>query len=56
MISQSMSLAMATKINMKKSITLGTNANIQFIVKEGQKIIMSGFGAGVTLAATYLEV
>ena len=33
-----MSLAMATKINMKKSITLGTNANIQFIVKEGQKI------------------
>lgn len=25
-------------------------------LKEGQKIIMSGFGAGVTLAATYLEV
>lgn len=25
-------------------------------LKEGDKIIMSGFGAGVTLAATYLEI
>lgn len=25
-------------------------------LKTGQKIVMSGFGAGVTLAATYLEI
>ena len=38
MITSSLSRAMATKINMKKSVSLGAKANLQYIVKEGQSI------------------
>ena len=37
-ITEKLSKAMATKITMKEDLILGTNANISYIVKEGQKI------------------
>lgn len=37
-ISSSMSEAMSTKVTMKKSISIPSNTNIQYIVKEGQKV------------------
>lgn len=37
-ITENLSKSMATKVTMKEDIILGTNSNISYIVKEGQKI------------------